>query len=584
MSGYDPYEDRLRQVLLAEAQTVVPAGDGLTQIRAKVARRRARLRWLRPGLAVATAAALGGAAFFAFALNEPGIRTLEQDAPFATSSPAPATPTPGRSEGPPPVTGTVYPIWPFTSRAEAAAWQRAGSGSAAWHLDPALTALAFLRYLQAPEVDTVMATGPEMTSVGAGTSVTMGRRMANGMLRPVTVVHMVRLGTGSTAPYVVTRAAGAYTLKITSPGLAAPVRSPLAIRGTVDGVHQSIRVELRTPARSAPISVPATAMGSGTTGWSTTLSFPAPASGIGTLVARTDSDAGDGAVQIFASPVLLGAGPPASAAYPSSFVGVLQGRLGIFDSTSGRLVRYLTGQQPGGGDSEPTVTADRTWVYYVHGTGSCSSSILRVPYAGGSPETVVAAGTALDSVGVGANGQRVAYVRHSCASSASALVMMDVRAGTSRLIQIPSEPPAFFGKPSWAPDGRHLAVAVTGGTQSRQVMVFDAATATTVTDGSPVPCPAGQSCRQSSPGYDAAGRLSYLVDRGAGGTMVRQDGGRLTSLFSLSSGTTQAVVDINSAGAAAIWREVHTDSTSTLMRWAGGTPVPLAGSADSPAW
>lgn len=304
MSSNDPFEDRLRQVLLAEAQTVTPAGDGLSQIRAKVARRRDRLRWLRPGLAVATAAALGGVAVFAFSsLGESAERTLRQDRQPASRPPSStAAPAPVRSAPPtPPVSSPAYTIWPYTSP------PKVSSGPPSY-LDPKQTALGFVRYLQAAEVDQVLADETETTSAGAGRKVTLGRKMADGTVRAVTVVHLVRLGSGSTAPYAVTRAAGAYTLKITSPGLAAPVRSPLTVRGTIDGVHQSIRVEVRTPAGATPISAPVSAPGSATTGWSTPVSFAAPASGVGTLVARTDSDAGDGAIQITAQPVLLPAG------------------------------------------------------------------------------------------------------------------------------------------------------------------------------------------------------------------------------------------------------------------------------------
>ncbi|MGI8697658.1 MAG: Gmad2 immunoglobulin-like domain-containing protein [Mycobacteriales bacterium] len=591
MSSNDQFEDRLRQVLLAEAQTVTPAGDGLSQIRAKVARRD-RLRWLRPGLAVATVAGLAGVAVFAASLTDSTSRTLKQDrqpatqppssnppasTPPALGSPSPAPATDNTSP-PQPAGRAAYTIWPFTSLADAQAWQRSGTGS--WHRDAAQTALRFMGFLQAAEVDRVLADQPETTSIGTGRKVTLGRKLADGTVAAVTVVHLVRLGSGSSAPYAVT-VAGAYRLAITAPEIAAPVRSPLAVEGTITGVDESVRVELRTLGRAAPISAPAAAMGGTGTPWQTSVSFPAPPSGTATLVARTDSAAGDGVVQIAARPVLFGAAP---AAYPPSFVAASAGRIAVFDSTTGRLLRYLTTQQPGGGDSEPTVTADRRWVYYVHGNGTCSAGILRVPYAGGSAEPVVNAGGAVDSIGVGANGQRVAFLRHACDSSASALVTMDRSTRTERSIQITSEPPGFLGKPSWAPDGRHLAITVTGGVQFQDVRIFDTTTATTVADGKSVPCPANQPCRQSSPGYDLSGRLAYLVDHGSGGTMVRLDNGRLTTLFALSSSTLQSAVDIDSSGAAAIWRELHADSTSTLMRWGGGKPNPIPGSAEAPAW
>ncbi len=308
MSSNDQFEDRLRQVLLAEAQTVTPAGDGLSQIRAKVARRRNRLRWMRPGLALVTAGALAGAAVFAASLTESTSRTLRDDrqpaAPGGRATPASSAPAllPGAQ---------AFTIWPYVSPPPP-------SSVLGYYLDPARTALAFMRFLQAPEVDTVLTNTVETTSVGVGRAVTLGRRMADGKVRAVSVVHLIRLGTDVAAPYAVTRAAGAYTLKITFPGLAAPVRSPLTVKGTIDGIHQSIRVELRATSGTAPISAPAAGPGSATTGWQARVSFTAPASGVGALVARTDSDAGDGAQQITAQPVLLTANGTAGSGTPTT--------------------------------------------------------------------------------------------------------------------------------------------------------------------------------------------------------------------------------------------------------------------------
>lgn len=307
MSSNNPFEDRLRQVLLAEAQTVTPAGDGLTQIRARVARRD-RLRWLRPGLAVVAAGALTGAAVFAFSLGEPAQRTLNQDEhpatrPAASGAPAVTKPSPAPTSSSP--TASAYPIWPYTSITQVTA-----STSNAY-LDPGQTALGFMRYLRAPEVDKMLANETETTSTGAGWKVTLGRRMADGQVRAVTVVHLVRLGSGSAAPYAVTRAAGAYTLKISYPGIAASVRSPLVVSGTVDGVHQSVRAQVRVPGLGPDPIGEAAGPGSAASGWQATVVFNVRhVSGVGSLVARTDSDAGDGALQITAQPVLLTGGRP----------------------------------------------------------------------------------------------------------------------------------------------------------------------------------------------------------------------------------------------------------------------------------
>ncbi|MGI8682265.1 MAG: hypothetical protein ACR2JO_09100 [Mycobacteriales bacterium] len=483
MSGNDTYEDRLRQLLLAEAATVTPAGGGLSQIRAKVARRRARLRWLRPGLAVVTAAALAGAAVFAVTLGEPARQTLKTDQHVATQPPAPsastgptsASPTPVSSGGPLPVGQAAYTIWPFTSLAQAQAWQRAG-GSQPWHLDPRQTALFFVNaYLQAPEVNVVMASTAETTSVGVGRKVTLGRTMADGKLREVTVVHLVRLGSGSTAPYAVTRSAGTYTLKISSPGIAAPVRSPLQVRGTIDGVHQSVRVELRMLARPAPISAPASGPGSATTGWQTTVSFTAPASGVGTLVARTDSDAGDGATQITAQPVLLTAGTKTSATHPSTFLGTsTDGRIAVFDATSGGVVRYLTDPQPGGGVSDLTLSPDGSRVYFTRGTGTCAAQIASVPVAGG-PETVAVTapvGSLVSNPVLIGEGGTVAYVRTFCADAGQAVVVSSLGGGGGSQTWYAAlhYGVKLFG---WQPGSPHLLLRESAAGGSSQLRLLD---------------------------------------------------------------------------------------------------------------
>jgi hypothetical protein len=435
MSGYDPFEDRLRQVLLAEAQTITPAGDGLTQIRAKVARRD-RLRWLRPGLAVATAAVLAGAAVFAVSLGDSASRTLKRDQRPASQLPGPASnpPTgqssPSPSGGPVSVGPTSYPIWPYTSLAQAQAAQRSGNIQS-WHREPAQTALRFMGYLQAPEVDKVIATERETTSLGAGRKVSLGRKMADGSIRTVTVVHLVRLGSGSTAPYAVT-VAGGYQLAITQPEIAAPVRSPLLVRGTVLGVDQSVRVEVRIPSVATPISAPAAAMGGTGKPWQTSVSFVAPASGTGTLVARTDSAAGDGAAQIAARPVLFTAGTTTSPAYPADFVGVsADGRVTVFNSASGQVLRYLTTVQPGGGVSDLTLSPDGTRAYFTRATGTCSAHIASVALTGG-PETVAIpapAGSLVSNPVLIGEGGTVAYLRTVCAGAGQAVVLSSLGGG-----------------------------------------------------------------------------------------------------------------------------------------------------------
>lgn len=603
MSSNDPYEDRLRQVLLAEAQTVTPAGDGLSQIRAKVARRQARLRWLRPGLAVVTAASLAGAAVFAFALGEPATRTLKQDRHVATQPPAPSTapspastsptPAPGRSGGPVSVTSTAYTIWPFTSLAEAQAWQLAG-GSQPWHLDPKQTALLFVNgFLQAPEVDVVMVSTAETTSVGVGRKVTLGRKMADGKLREVTVVHLVRLGSGSTAPYAVTRAAGTYTLKISSPGIAAPVRSPLRVRGTIDGVHQSVRVELRAPSRTAPISAPAAGPGSATTGWQTTVSFAAPASGVGTLVARTDSDAGDGATQITAQPVLLTAGATTSTAYPATFVGVsTDGRVAVFDSSSGKVVRYLTPAQPGGGVSDLTLSPSGDRAYFTRGTGTCSAHIASVPVAGG-PETVAVtapAGSLVSNPVLIGEGGTVAYVRTSCTDAGQAVVLDSLGGGggAQTWYAAPHNGVRLFG---FQPGSPHVLLRESAPGSGSQLRLLDVTKPQGPLEGAaPVVRQAPAGCSYPAASWSPTGRIvvGQTCSDGSAGVLLLPAStavGTPQRLAALPRSEGVSTVDYDLAGSALVLGVSRPgDTGSYVARLVGGSLTTAAVGPADPHW
>jgi hypothetical protein len=99
----DVLTSRLRDALRAEADTVVPRGDGLMRIREAVAGRRSRMWWRAPSTALAAAAVVGIAVGGAFVLNRGG-DDGHQVANPTTSVP---TPTPSATESSPePTTST----------------------------------------------------------------------------------------------------------------------------------------------------------------------------------------------------------------------------------------------------------------------------------------------------------------------------------------------------------------------------------------------------------------------------------------------------------------------------------------------
>jgi len=160
----DPHGDLLARALRAEAESIVPAGDGLTKIRGRVEQRRSRFRWLIPSASVVTAAALGGIAFGAYSVsNNDDSLTTDRPAHSQTASGGPTasahpTTSSSASASTPPggqtVTGyqgDVTPVWPFRSAAEVTAWQHSSNAPGEpWRLSAPLTARSFLHQLALP--------------------------------------------------------------------------------------------------------------------------------------------------------------------------------------------------------------------------------------------------------------------------------------------------------------------------------------------------------------------------------------------------------------------------------------------------
>jgi hypothetical protein len=91
----------------------------------------------------------------------------------------------------------------------------------------------------------------------------------------------------------------------------------------------------------------------------------------------------------------FGAKVPASTAtglFPATFIGISAGftrwRLAVYSAGNGRVLKYLTAAEPGGGPGLPSLSADGGTVIFQRGQGSCATTIDAVP-AGGGPERVL---------------------------------------------------------------------------------------------------------------------------------------------------------------------------------------------------
>ncbi|WP_250287452.1 MULTISPECIES: hypothetical protein [unclassified Frankia] len=135
------------------------------------------------------------------------------------------------------------PLWPFASAADARAWQTGGGsdGHQPWHLDPAATALAFARgFLGFTDIDRTLAS----TVTGDDARVQVGYATEGGRTGVAAVVHLVRFGSGSGAPWEVV-GTDDTTFSLTQPVYGATVSTPLAVGGQITGVDESIRVQVR---------------------------------------------------------------------------------------------------------------------------------------------------------------------------------------------------------------------------------------------------------------------------------------------------------------------------------------------------
>src|SRR4051812_22839310 len=201
MSSYEPddgFDALLRDSMHSEADAVMPAGDGLSRIQQRVTARRARLRWLRPTVALGSAVVLAVVGVGAYAAVHGDGGTATVDVPPVSPGPsetATTEPTPSATS-PAPVLA-AFPkraIFPFATAKDERAWeQQAADGHSPWQADPKSVATFWVtNFLQLSSVNRFMRqTNFSSTRV----DVTLGRMQTDGSSqRPisVTTVHLVK--------------------------------------------------------------------------------------------------------------------------------------------------------------------------------------------------------------------------------------------------------------------------------------------------------------------------------------------------------------------------------------------------------
>lgn len=215
-------------------------------------------------------------------------------------------------------------------------------------------------------------------------------------------------------------------------------------------------------------------------------------------------------------------------AYPPTFVGSTGAGLALFDSTSGGLLRKLTTAPADGGDRYPTLSDDRTTVYFIRATSSCgrggsSGGIWAASTGGALARQVITtpAGNVDLAPVVSADGHMLAWTRTACDRGAPAIFIRDLGDRAERMIATSSD--NVVQPLAWAPDDRHLLVATVS--DAEHVSVLDTVSAGSTADAVPVPV---SSCGRYFPRYLTDGVVVALTcspgaDAGEGAALALFD-------------------------------------------------------------
>ena len=340
------------------------------------------------------------------------------------------------------------------------------------------------------------------------------------------------------------------------------------------------RNALRAAAVAAAMTVAATAAGC-------TGGTAAPAS-----VHPVAATAGTGAGAAGPVPAVFAASLSSISPKPDSGLG---DRLALLSSQTGKLLRWLTPQPERATDFPLSVRGG--WVYFVSypvDFSTRSPAIWRVRVTGGRAQLVMAGAT---GYAVSQDGRAVGYVISADHGDVLELVARNLVTGRRNTIIMATKPspeannwPPGISSLTWAPDDVHLAVQFSLTAAINSVLVFDAFTAMTASQGRTAPgsCTAGSAwCEEFDPAYLASGALTYLIQRPsrsgtvASTSLVAWQAGHLATVLSFPAGASQIYVayDMTAQGQA-IWAEpgpvqVGHAAHWTIWRWAGGAPVQI---------
>lgn len=307
-------EDLLRDALADHAEAVPAPPDRWSEVETRaVATRRAQVRrrtqrrtggmalvglaaavtaWmalpaLRSGSSRRVSTKPAGGAPVATSLSP---TTSVSSIPVAGSTPATApraksSPSTARPSTRPPATFGYLPLYPFRSGHDASNWQAsyAAGGAQPWHLDPGQTALSFAGFLGYSNVNQVIATHLDTS----GAHVNVGFLNPNGQPVISAVVHLVRYGSGATAPWEVV-GTDDTSFSTTTPSYGSIATSRVTVGGRITGVDENIKVQMLQLSSASPLGqfccLPA---GGSASPWQVSLSYQGATDAVATIAAST---------------------------------------------------------------------------------------------------------------------------------------------------------------------------------------------------------------------------------------------------------------------------------------------------------
>ena len=153
---------------------------------------------------------------------------------------------------------------------------------------------------------------------------------------------------------------------------------------------------------------------------------------------------------------------------PAQFLAELDGGLAVVSAETGRVDRWLTTEQPGGGAKEPALSPDGRTVWFSRGEGSCAAHLASIPLAGGKEEKLPGSGEAgPERTPLPRPGHpHIAYSRLDCKEPGAALIVGDL-AGLEGHGQLGLVPLA------WSRDGTVLLARAADGDEARLLEVSE---------------------------------------------------------------------------------------------------------------